>query len=122
MDGGELAVPADRDAPREAFQRLLDAAQDGAVGFDQNLDIGFGEARAVAGRAHWGSSSSGTAYLAPPDMEFPENHPRRRTQFSSVGAIAYDLIPPADALRPLYEWDGLLAFIAAVVDRGPIYR
>ena len=81
-----------------------------------------GEARAVASRAHWGGSSGGTAYLEPPDMSFPEDHPRRRTQPSSVGAIAYDLIPPSDALRQLYEWDGLLAFIAAVVDRGPIYR
>jgi hypothetical protein len=80
------------------------------------------EARRVASRAHWGGSSSGTAYLEPPDMSFPEDHPRRRAQFSSVGAIAYDLIPPTDALRQLYEWDGLLAFIAAVVDRGPIYR
>jgi hypothetical protein len=81
-----------------------------------------GEARAVAPRAHWGGRSNGTAYLEPPDMSFPESHPRRRTQFSSVGAIAYDLIPPTDALRLLYEWDGLLAFIAAVVDRAPIYR
>jgi len=80
------------------------------------------EARAIARWAHWGGSSSGTAYLEPPDMAFPENHPRRRTQVSSVGAIAYDLIPPTDALRQLYEWDGLLAFVAAVVDRGPIYR
>jgi hypothetical protein len=51
------------------------------------------EARAIARWAHWGGSSSGTAYLEPPDMAFPENHPRRRTQVSSVGAIAYDLIP-----------------------------
>src|ERR1700682_1057354 len=80
------------------------------------------EARSVAGRTHWGGGSSGTAYLEPPDMEFPDNHPRRRTQFSSVGAVAYDLIPSTDALRRLYEWEGLLAFIAAVVDRGPIYR
>jgi hypothetical protein len=80
------------------------------------------EARAVASRAHWGGRSNGTAYLEPPDMAFPEDHPRRRTQFSSVGAIAYDLIPPTAGLRQLYEWDGLLAFIAAVVDRGPIYR
>jgi hypothetical protein len=80
------------------------------------------EVRAVASRAHWGTGSNSTAYLEPPDPSFPENHPRRWAQFSSVGAIAYDLIPPLDALRQLYEWDGLLAFIAAVVARGPIYR
>src|SRR3954470_20348874 len=49
----------------------------------------------------------GTAYLAPPDESFPERHPKRRLQTTSVGAVAYDLIPPSHGLRQIYEWDGL---------------
>jgi hypothetical protein len=81
------------------------------------------EARAVAPSAHWGARGpGGTAYLEPPDPGFPEGHPRRRLQQSSVGAIAYDLIPPGQALRQLYEWGGLMNFIERVVDRGRLYR
>jgi len=81
------------------------------------------EARLIAPFAHWGAvGPGGTAYLEPPDTGFPEDHPRRRLQPSSVGAVAYDLIPPNHALRRLYEWDGLMAFIERVVDRGRLYR
>jgi hypothetical protein len=81
------------------------------------------EARLVAPCAHWGARGpGGTAYLEPPDPSFPEGHPRRRLQQSSVGAIASDLIPPDHALRQLYEWAGLMDFIEAVVDRGRLYR
>ena len=81
------------------------------------------ESRLVAPYAHWGARGpGGTAYLEPPDPSFPEDHPRRRLQQSSVGAVAYDLIPPAHALRQLYEWDGLMDFIERVVDRGRLYR
>jgi hypothetical protein len=81
------------------------------------------EARLVAPFAHWGDSGpGGTAYLEPPDTSFSEGHPRRRLQPSSVGAVAYDLIPPDHALCQLYEWDGLMAFIERVVDRGRLWR
>ena len=81
------------------------------------------EGRAVAPSAHWDASGpGGTAYLEAPDASFPEDHPRRRLQRSSVGAVAYDLIQADHALRQLYEWAGLMDFIERVVDRGPIYR
>lgn len=80
------------------------------------------ESGEIAHLAHYGGVSQGTAYLEAPDETKPENHPRRRLMSSSVRAIAYDLIRPEHALRQLYEWDGLLEFIAAVVNRGPIYR
>ncbi|MGE0714399.1 MAG: hypothetical protein AB7P02_03070 [Alphaproteobacteria bacterium] len=80
------------------------------------------EARQVAPLAHNGGVGRGTAYLEAPDESLPEGHPRRRLQTSSVGAVAYDLIPPGHVLRRLYEWEPLLRFIEAVVGRGRIFR
>jgi hypothetical protein len=46
------------------------------------------EARLVAPHAHWPARGpGGTAYLEPPDPGFPDGHPRRRLQQSSVGAV-----------------------------------
>lgn len=79
------------------------------------------EARALARLAHH-ERSRGTAYLTALDPSFPEGHPRRYLMTSSVRAVAYDLVPSAAALRNLYEWDGLLEFIARVVGVDRIYR
>ena len=79
------------------------------------------EARALVHLAHH-ERSQGTAYLAAPDPNFPEGHPRRHLMTSSVRAVAYDLVPSGAALRSLYEWDGLLEFIARVVGVDRIYR
>lgn len=72
-------------------------------------------------RAHredvWGSP-----YLAPPDDSYEEGHPRRASVHSLTWVLAYDLIPPRSPLRALYEWDPLLDFISAVLDRRPLYR
>jgi hypothetical protein len=64
----------------------------------------------------------GTAYLAPPDESFPEAHPKRRRQTSSLGAVAYDLIPKSHAIRAVYEWDGLLDFLAVTSGLPRLYR
>jgi hypothetical protein len=81
------------------------------------------EAAAVAPLAHRKPGGRGaTAYLAPPDESFPEGHPRRRLQTSSVGAVAYDLIPRGSLVRALYEWDGLLEFLAASLGKDRLYR
>ncbi|HEY2664764.1 MAG TPA: hypothetical protein VGI47_10520 [Candidatus Binataceae bacterium] len=79
------------------------------------------EARAVAHLANH-ERSRGTAYLTAPDPTFPEKHPRRHLMTSSVRAVAYDLVPCGSAVRDLYEWDGLLDFIARVVGYHRIYR
>jgi hypothetical protein len=79
------------------------------------------EASAVAHLANH-ERSRGTAYLTAPDPNFPDRHPRRHLMTSSVGAVAYDLVPRGSALRDLYEWDGLLDFIAPVVGCDRIYR
>jgi hypothetical protein len=80
------------------------------------------EAARLAPLAHRTPESRSTCYLAPPDDAFPEDHPKRRLQTTSVGAVAYDLIPAASPIRRLYEDDTLLGFIAALLGRERIFR
>lgn len=70
----------------------------------------------------WRDSGAGTAYLAAPDESLPSGHPRRWTAPRSLGAVAYDLFPDNSPLRALYEWDPLVAFIEASLNRGRLYR
>ncbi len=79
------------------------------------------DAETVAPLAHR-SGGLGTAYLAAPDTALPESHPRRWRGPYAVGAVAYDLFPPDSAIRCLYEWNPMMAFIEAVLDRGTLYR
>ena len=71
-------------------------------------------------RAHL-SFGQGTAYLEVPDFALPEGHPRLTWGDYSLGAVAYDLMPYTSPLRQLYEWRPMTDFIAAILDRGPIY-
>jgi len=80
------------------------------------------EARALEPLAHRERHNKSTAYLEAPDESFPESHPKRRLQPTSVGAIAYDLIPKGSLIRRLYEWDGLLLFLERALGRGTLYR
>lgn len=79
------------------------------------------DARALAVRAHH-SGGLGTAYLEVPDFDLPEEHPRLHFAPYAVAAVGYDVIPRTSPLRQLYEWDPLLEFIAAILERGPLYR
>lgn len=63
-----------------------------------------------------------TVYLALPDMSLPEGHPRRALGQAGVSAIAYDRIPPAHALRRLYEWEPLMAFVGAALGKERLHR
>lgn len=45
-----------------------------------------------------------------------------RATRASLGAIAYNRIAMRSPLRALYEWDGLTDFVAAVLERSPLYR
>ena len=80
------------------------------------------EAEALVPVAHRTQNSRSTAYLDAPDEAFPADHPRRRLQATSVGAIAYDLIPSSSEIRRLYEWDGLIRFLELALGRGRLYR
>lgn len=85
------------------------------------LDAVCIDALGVKAAAHL-QDAYGTAYLGPPDPAFPEGHPRRALQHSRTWVLAYDLVPASDPLRRLYEWDGLTAFLAELLDRRPLYR
>ena len=65
---------------------------------------------------------TGTAYLEVPDQSWPTDHPRRFFDQTSVGVIAYDQFPARSALRQLYEWDGLMDFIAAALAKDRLCR
>jgi hypothetical protein len=79
------------------------------------------DARAVASGAYR-STGIGTAYLEVPDFSLPADHPRRMLGPYAVGVIAYDMFPMESALRRLYEWDPVMRFIEAVLQRGPLFR
>jgi hypothetical protein len=63
-----------------------------------------------------------TVYFKPADPSFPEGHPRRRLIHSNKGGVSYDHIPGDAILRRLYEWDVLMAFIAAALGEKRLYR
>ncbi|HXV24877.1 MAG TPA: hypothetical protein VED46_11515 [Alphaproteobacteria bacterium] len=55
------------------------------------------------------------------DADLPEGHARRRRFRSSMGAIAYDLLPADSVTRALYECPALTRFIAAVTGEAELY-
>ncbi len=69
----------------------------------------------------WRSSGRSTPYLCGPDAAFPAGHPRRTSGSYSLAAVAYDLFPRDSLLRQLYEWEPLLRFLEAVLDRGSLF-
>jgi len=79
------------------------------------------DAEGLAPRAHH-SGGEGTAYLEFPDFSLPKEHPRLQFAPYGVGAVGYDVIPRTSPLRLIYEWDAMLELIAAILDRGPLYR
>jgi hypothetical protein len=79
------------------------------------------DAEELAPRAHH-SEGVGTAYLEYPDFSLPADHPRLNWNHYAVGAVAYDLMPATSVLRRIYEWQPMLDLIAAILDRGPLYR
>jgi hypothetical protein len=90
---------------------------------DAALAQAIAEAKALAPRAYRRPSpSSGTAYIAAPDPSFPPDHPRNRIMSSFVAVVGLDQVPQRCILRRLYEWDGLLRFLSAVLARAEVYR
>jgi hypothetical protein len=68
------------------------------------------------------SVATGTAYIEKPDFTLPADHPRRIFGTSSVGVIAYDQFPADSMLRRLYEWQPLMDFIGAALNKERLYR
>jgi hypothetical protein len=65
---------------------------------------------------------SGSPYLDLPDESQPAGHPRRASGRSALTAVGYDRFPADSPLRRVYEWDGLLDFLGAALDRRPLHR
>jgi len=61
-------------------------------------------------------------YLVPDDATQAPDHPRNRRQVSDKGCLADDLFPSGSALRRLYEWPPLRAFLAALLEVATLYR
>jgi hypothetical protein len=79
------------------------------------------DAQALAPHAYR-STGVGSAYLEVPDFDLPEDHPRRTLGEYAVGVIAYDMFSTTSPLRRLYEWDPMMEFIGAVLQRGRLFR
>ena len=84
------------------------------------VDSFIADARRLAPLAHC-SGGLGTVYLGFPDESFPIDHPRQWLGDYAVGAVAYDLFPTDSPIRRLYEWDELLRFVAAILERDEIF-
>ncbi|HYK63691.1 MAG TPA: hypothetical protein VEY94_01995 [Patescibacteria group bacterium] len=65
---------------------------------------------------------TGTPYLEAPDPSWPNDHPRKFYEPTSVGVVAYDQFPRNSAMRQLFEWDPLMEFIAAALKKDKLYR
>ncbi len=65
---------------------------------------------------------TGNAYLDQPDPTLPADHVRRMTEPTSLGAVAYDLFPPDNLLRRIFEWDPLMHFVGCVLNLPVIHR
>ena len=63
-----------------------------------------------------------TAYLSPPDPEFPSDHPRNRQEVSTKGCITDDQVPEGSWLRVIYESPEFRGFLCAVLGETDIYN
>jgi hypothetical protein len=79
------------------------------------------ESAALEAQAHH-NALVGNAYLDDPDASLPEDHARRLTEKTSLGAIAYDQIPESHLIRQVFEWDALMHFIGDILGLEKIYR
>jgi hypothetical protein len=88
---------------------------------DHGVAAVIAEAETLAPLAHHSTSES-TVYLAASEPGAAPASPRGHLVQAVVGVVAYDLFPAGSALRAMYEDDAVLAFVAAVLGRSPLYR
>lgn len=65
---------------------------------------------------------SGNAYLTDIQQEWTEDDPRRMTDTTVLGAVAYDQIPAEAKIRAIYEWDQLMKFLADALGKEQLFR
>jgi hypothetical protein len=78
------------------------------------------EALTLAPLAHLGEKRH-NVYLIDRDPQFPDEHPRNRSQRTQISTVADDLIPRDSRLRALYDWPPLRSFLAAVLGQPALH-
>jgi len=73
-------------------------------------------------RVAFRSTVVGNAWLTPIDETLPADDPRRMTESTTLGAVAYDQFPKDSLTRMVYEWDPLREFIADVLSVPVLHR
>ncbi len=108
--------PAYRELVRAGRKRLGDDGALALPGFvtSDAISAMVREAEALMPEAYF-CTQDHNPYLVADDPCLPAAHPRNRAQASDKGCIADDRIGADSALRALYDWPGLRAFIAAVL-------
>ena len=119
----DLAAPAARELARNCREQLDRTGACELPGFLKPEAVAalVREGDALASIAYH-SVVSGTAYLEKPDPSWPEDHPRRHFDQTSVGVVAYDQFAPESPMRRLFEFDPLMQFIAAAIGKSKLYR
>ena len=119
----DLRAPAAQALVRDCRQRLAAA---GAVTLEGFLTPEATGALAAEARGlEWAAYEyhvEHTVYFQPCDASYPAEHALRREVRTDKGNVPYDLIPHDARLRALYNWDGLLHFVAAVLGEPILYR
>ncbi len=120
---GDLDAPEARALIKRCRATLDDSGALSLPGFiqPQAAHALAAEARELAPLA-FEISTEHTCYFEPADESFPEDHPRRRLLFSRKGGVAADHIGETTMLNRLYQWDGLMAFIADALGEDRLYR
>ena len=121
--GTDLSSPRGQEVIAEGRARLAATGAAELAGFvtPAGVEALVADADRLAPRAHE-SGGMGNVYLEVPDFSLPPDHPTLWFGPYGVGAVPYDLIPHDSPLRRLYEWDPMKDLIAAILDRGPVYR
>mmetsp|Transcript_29900 Transcript_29900/g.69747 ORF Transcript_29900/g.69747 Transcript_29900/m.69747 type:complete len:279 (-) Transcript_29900:398-1234(-) len=78
------------------------------------------EARALSAQAYV-TDAHHNAYQLADEPALPTTHVRNLQMHTRVASTAFDELGGQSALRQLYEWDGLLDFLGALLGR-PCYR
>lgn len=86
----------------------------------QALDVLAAEADSVSDKAYF-CDSEHSAYLETHDEVAADGGDDRPFEKTSVGSIAYDLLPGESALRTLYKWPPLKDFIASVIGKDKLH-
>jgi hypothetical protein len=85
------------------------------------LDVLACEANGALEQAYF-CDSTHNAYLTDADPDLSPDDVTQRQEPTFVGSVPYDRLADGGALKQLYHWDPLKDFIAAILDKDPLFR